>query len=71
MPDLPISDAETITEPDRPTFIGHYWLDPSEALAPLTERVACVDYSVAKGGPLVAYRFDGEHVLSDENFVAV
>jgi hypothetical protein len=22
--------------------------------------VACVDYSVAKGGPLAAYRYDGE-----------
>jgi len=71
MPDLPIPAAETIPEPDRPTFIGHYWLDPSEALAPLTERVACVDFSVAKGGPLVAYRFDGEPVLRAEGFVAV
>lgn len=71
MPDLPIPPTETIPEPDRPTFIGHYWLDPKEALAPLTNRVACVDYSVAKGGPLVAYRFDGEPELSADKFVAV
>lgn len=70
MPDVPIPAAETIPEPDRPTFIGHYWLDPSEALAPLTSHVACVDYSVAKGGPLVAYRFDGEAELSADKFVA-
>jgi hypothetical protein len=70
-PDIPIPVAETIPEPDRPTFIGHYWLDPREALAPLTQMVACVDYSVAKGGPLVAYRFDGEAQLVDEKFVAV
>ncbi len=70
MPDLPIPDAERIPEPDRPTFIGHYWLNPSEALAPLSARVACVDFSVAKGGPLVAYRFDGEPELLAEKFVA-
>lgn len=71
MPDVPIPAAETIPEPDRPTFIGHYWLNPTEVLAPLTGRVACVDYSVAKGGPLVAYRFDGETELAAEGFVAV
>ena len=71
MPDVPIPAAETISEPDRPTFIGHYWLNPRDALAPLTRRVACVDYSVAKGGPLVAYRFDGEPNLLAEKFVAV
>ena len=71
MPDLPIPAGEVIPEPDRPTFIGHYWLNPREALVPLTSRVACVDFSVAKGGPLVAYRFDGESELSAEKFVAV
>lgn len=69
MPDLPIPNTETIPAPDRPTFIGHYWLDPPQALVPMTDRVACVDYSVAKGGPLAAYRFDGEPVLSAEKFV--
>lgn len=47
------------------------WLDPNEALEPLTPLVGCVDYSVAKGGPLVAYRFDGEPELTAANFVAV
>lgn len=71
MPDLALPATERIPEPDRPTFIGHYWLNPDEALAPLSRRVACVDYSVAKGGPLVAYRFDGEDELLSEKFVAV
>jgi hypothetical protein len=72
MPDLPIPTAETIPEPDRPTFIGHYWLDPKEGLAPRTSMVACVDYSVAKqDGLLVAYRFDGEPELTAQKFVAV
>lgn len=71
MPDLLIPVAEQIPEPDRPTFIGHYWLDSSEAMAPLSRNVVCVDYSVAKGGPLVAYRFDGEQELTADKFVAV
>jgi len=71
IPDVPIAALDRLPEPDRPTFIGHYWFDPSEALAPASRRVACVDYSVAKGGPLTAYRFDGEPELSADKFVAV
>ncbi|MCL4744602.1 MAG: metallophosphoesterase [Burkholderiaceae bacterium] len=51
---------------DKPLFIGHYWLSGAPDL--LAENVACVDYSVAKGGKLVAYRWDGEPTLSNENF---
>lgn len=71
MPDLPLPPSEQIAPPDRPTFVGHYWFDPLGPLAPVTSRVACVDFSVAKGGPLVAYRFDGEAELSASKFVAV
>jgi len=71
IPDLAIVDYTSIEEPDRPTFIGHYWLDPDDAIGPQSRRVACVDYSVAKNGPLVAYRYDGEAVLSADKFVAV
>lgn len=56
---------------DPPVFIGHYWLDGEpELLAP---NVACLDYSVAakSGGRLVAYRWDGERLLSNEKFVSV
>ena len=71
IPDVPIPELDRLPEPDRPTFVGHYWFDPSEALAPAARRVACVDYSVGKGGPLTAYQFDGEPELSAEKFVAV
>ena len=71
IPDIALPAGRRIPEPDRPTFIGHYWLNPAEALVPLSAKVACVDYSVAKGGPLVAYRFDGEVELTAANFVAV
>lgn len=70
IPDAPLGDGARIPSPDRPTFIGHYWFDPKGALAPVSAKVACVDYSAGKGGPLVAYRFDGEPELMPEKFVA-
>jgi hypothetical protein len=51
-----------------PVFIGHYWLNGTPQ--PAARNVACVDYSVAKkGGKLVAYRWDGETVLSADKFI--
>ncbi|HNX75070.1 MAG TPA: metallophosphoesterase [Candidatus Rifleibacterium sp.] len=76
-PALPegLVDAELIKSPDyyreteRPVFFGHYWYKGEPAL--LRGNVCCLDYSVAKGGHLVAYRFNGEKQLSNNNFVAV
>ena len=50
-----------------PVFFGHYWLTGRPAV--LSPTVACVDYSAGKGGPLVAYRWDGEPVLDSSKFV--
>lgn len=33
-----------------------------------SKQVACVDYSIAKGGRLVAYRWDGESDLHENKF---
>ena len=52
---------------ERPVFFGHYWLKPRANKKPFDSNVACLDYSAAKGGPLVAYRFDGELSLSQTN----
>ncbi len=52
-----------------PIFFGHYWLTGKPQV--LSEKVACVDYSIAKGGKLAAYRWDGEEKLSSECFVSV
>lgn len=63
------NDLLTPRHDDRlPIFIGHYWLPPAQP-APLTPTIACLDYSVAGGGPLVAYRWDGERTLQVEKFV--
>ena len=53
---------------DIPVFVGHFWRTGRRA--PLSDRVACVDYSAGKGGPLVAYRWRGETDLNEHNFVA-
>jgi Calcineurin-like phosphoesterase len=45
-----------LTEP--PVIFGHYWLPKDWSPAPIMSNVICVDYSVGKGGPLVAYSLD-------------
>lgn len=52
-----------------PVVFGHYWLSGTPAV--LSKKFACVDFSVAKGGPLVAYRWEGEEELKTENLVWV
>lgn len=54
---------------EKPVFCGHYWFEG----IPKKEKhnVACVDYSIGKGGKLAAYRWSGEKELKDENFVWV
>lgn len=72
IPDLPLpSNASSLPPPDRPTFIGHYWLEPEAGRTLLGDRVVCVDHSVARGGKLAAYRFDGETAFNPERFIAV
>jgi Calcineurin-like phosphoesterase len=45
-----------------PVIFGHYWFTGKPEV--ISKQFACLDYSVAKGGPLVAYRWDGESELS-------
>ena len=64
---LPLpKDIPVYGKDEPPCFIGHYWLNGEPA--PLAENVACLDYSVAKQGKLVAYRWDGEQVLEQSKF---
>ena len=46
---------------EKPVFFGHYWLRGTPHL--LQPHAACLDYSVARGGRLVAYRWHGEQTL--------
>lgn len=63
-----IQNAAPYPTTEKPVFVGHYWLSAKRPEI-LAENVACVDYSVAKGGFLCAYRWNGEQTLSNENFV--
>jgi len=54
---------------DKKVFFGHYWLKGEPSL--YKENICCLDYSVAKGGKLVAYRLDGEKKLKKSCFTYV
>jgi len=52
----------------KPVFVGHYWLSARRPTV-LADNVACLDFSVAKGGFLCGYRWGREQTLSNDNFV--
>ncbi|AFU97424.2 metallophosphoesterase [Simiduia agarivorans] len=54
---------------ERPLFVGHYWL--SGRPAPVTDNLACLDYSAVKYGRLVAYSFDNETQLDANKYTWV
>ncbi|MDB5597865.1 MAG: metallophosphoesterase [Hyphomicrobiales bacterium] len=68
LPDAPLPTLFHYDD-ERPVFFGHYWLNGTPNLG--GRRAACLDYSVAKGGELLAYRWSGEPILSDANIVSV
>jgi len=72
IPDDPIEGDHIVeyAHDAPPVFLGHYWLEGEPE--PLATNIACLDYSVAKpGGRLVAYRWDGEQILSSDKYVWV
>lgn len=56
-----VSEYEPYRKDDLLVFFGHYWLEVP--LSDVPENICCVDYSVAKGGKLGAYRHMGEESL--------
>lgn len=74
LPEKPIEFPESnrfdfYGEKEKPVFFGHYWLRGQPSL--YKGNVCCLDYSVAKEGKLVAYRYDGERIMDGKNFVYV
>lgn len=53
----------------RPVFFGHYLKSGNSPLSPERWNVACLDHGASKGGPLVAYRWNGESRLLEEGYV--
>jgi hypothetical protein len=68
LPQSVLDAALPYPEDAKPVFIGHYWLKGSRPEL-LRQNIACVDWSVAKGGFLCAYRWDGERELDSGKFV--
>jgi hypothetical protein len=54
---------------DKKVFFGHYWLKGQPSL--YKDNICCLDYSIAKGGKLVAYRLNGEGILDTRNLTYV
>jgi len=70
IPDVPFpAEHRPVPYAGPPVFFGHYWFTGPPRV--LGGNAACVDYSVGKGGPIVAYRWNGEQTLHAENFVCV
>jgi Calcineurin-like phosphoesterase len=68
IPDVSVkADSRIGVYSGPPVFFGHYWL--TERPAPMTAKVACVDYSAGNGGLLVAYRWEGEPELRATHFI--
>jgi hypothetical protein len=69
---IELSDIKSLdfySEDDKKVFFGHYWLKGQPSL--YKQNICCLDYSVAKGGILVAYRLDEEEHLDNRNFIQV
>jgi len=68
VPDHPLPpDYEGKPVVGSPVFVGHYWMRGTPRVE--TPKLACLDWSAAKDGPLVAYRWDGEDILHAGNLV--
>jgi hypothetical protein len=71
LPDLPDGPApiDHVYAGDVPVFFGHYWRTGTPAIS--SPVATSVDFSVAKQGHLVAYRWEGEQRLRNDRFHAV
>jgi calcineurin-like phosphoesterase family protein len=65
--EFPSTQGRLGTYSGPPVIFGHYWFEGEPAV--ISPRFACLDYSVARDGPLVAYRWDGEPELSSGKIV--
>jgi hypothetical protein len=70
LPDSAVTGDWPAAPTDVPVLYGHYWRSGTPNVD-VGGKSACLDWSVAKGGPLVAYRWSGESVLDAANLVAV
>lgn len=73
LPDAPVPAGYPDAPADVPVLYGHYWRPGHQRDPHVDEggKSACLDWSVAKRGKLVAYRWDRETTLIDSHLLAV
>ncbi|MDE2267789.1 MAG: metallophosphoesterase [Betaproteobacteria bacterium] len=70
VPDIAIPAEVALERIDgAPVFIGHHWFSGQPMIE--SPKLACLDWSAAKDGPLVGYRWAGESELRNDNLVWV
>lgn len=74
MPELPVDPAALHVIPGYPedavpVFFGHYFKPVGQKPAPERDNIVCLDHGASVGGPLAAYRWQGERTLKMEHFV--
>lgn len=70
IPDLPLpATRPMLAYAGSPVVFGHYWFAGTPRV--ISGQFACVDYSAAARGPLVAYRWDGESELTTDKLAWV
>ena len=65
LPADPLADKDRVVIGEKPIFFGHYWMNGEPHIQ--GPHAACLDFSIAKDGKLVAYSFDGEAELDPRN----
>ena len=68
--DIKLPELSGYDPNDVPVFFGHYWLKDKKPILQ-QKNVCCLDFSIAKGGILTAYRWDGERELDVNKFLWV
>lgn len=69
LPHTPLpADLPVLTD-GAPVLYGHYWRKGQPVVD--GPRSACLDWSIAMGGRLAAYRWSGEPELTNDNLTAV
>ncbi len=64
IPDKDLKSIDFYKETEPPVFFGHYWFYGKPSV--IRSNICCLDFSIAKNGKLVAYRWDGESQLTNK-----
>jgi len=69
IPEKALKHHSPYLENEPHVFFGHYWKSGKPEI--FAKNACCVDYSIAKYEKLVAYQYNGEKKLNNNNFISV